>query len=283
MEIKEFRNALVNAMKAEIAQLANEQREQKKTRKLANRPKEKSLRDIVKEINNRARKINILLYNYRWIKHGLKYWANRGVRSYKDYYKDYYKNNDTASWFSKNWDKIIDYGCNKGKTHGDVIISNTINYYNKKCEEYNILCTMIIRINLVKSSDDFCHTYDKEDFSINATTKEQYLAFKQYIKQSEYGYRHHVYVAYYMFKHRIGYNFENEKLVDIRALHECLDTEITCNCWSMLWHGKNGYGGGEVCMKYEAIPNFKKKVINIYNKFAENNFEIVDNEIKLKK
>ena len=299
MENKEFKNALVNAMKTEIAQLANEQREQKKTRKLTNRPKEKSLRDIVKEINNRACKINILLYNYRWIKHGLKYWANRGVRSYKDYYKDYYKNNDTASWFSKNWDKIIDYGCNKGKTHGDVIISNTINYYKKKCKEYNIECqeeylykiiTMImttqennLRINLVKSSDDFCHTYDKEDFSINATTKEQYLAFKQYIKQSEYGYRHHVYVAYYMFKHRIGYCFENENLVDIRALHECLDTEITCNCWNMLWHGKNGYGGGEVCMKYEAIPNFKKKVINIYNKFAENNFEIVDNKIKLKK
>ena len=33
MENKEFRNALVNAMKAEIAQFANKQREQKKTRK----------------------------------------------------------------------------------------------------------------------------------------------------------------------------------------------------------------------------------------------------------
>ena len=37
------------------------------------------------------------------------------------------------------------------------------------------------RIDLVKSSDDFCQTYSKEDFSINPTTKEQYLAFKQYI------------------------------------------------------------------------------------------------------
>ena len=58
---KSFRNALVNAMKVEIAQLANEQREQKKTRKLANRPKEKSLVDIVEEINDRAYKINNLL------------------------------------------------------------------------------------------------------------------------------------------------------------------------------------------------------------------------------
>ena len=134
MENKEFRNALVNAMKAEIAQLANEQKEQKKTRKLTNRPKEKSLQDIVDEINNRAYKIFNLLYYYRWIRHGLKYWANRNVHSFKDYYKD----DDPESWFIKNWDKLIEYGDNKGKTHGEVIIENSKNFYKKKCEEYNI-------------------------------------------------------------------------------------------------------------------------------------------------
>ena len=133
MENKEFRNALVNAMKVEIAQLANEQREQKKTRKLANRPKEKSLQDIVDEINNRAYKISILLYYYCWIRHGLKYWPNRNVQSFKDYYKD--------SWFVENWDKLIEYGDNKGKTHGEVIIENTKNSYKKKCQEYNIECS----------------------------------------------------------------------------------------------------------------------------------------------
>jgi len=137
MENKEFRNALVNAMKAEIAQLGNEQREQKKTRKLANRPKEKSLQDIVDEINNRAYKIYNLLYYYRWIKHGLKYWANRNVYLFKDYYKD----DDPESWFIKNWDKLIEYGDNKGKTHGEVIIENTKNSYKKKCQEYNIECS----------------------------------------------------------------------------------------------------------------------------------------------
>ena len=64
MENKEFRNALVNAMKSEIAQLAIEQREQKKTRKLTNRPKEKSLQDIVHEIKIRAYKITKLLLRY---------------------------------------------------------------------------------------------------------------------------------------------------------------------------------------------------------------------------
>ena len=134
MENKEFRNALINAMKAEIAQLANEQREQKKTRKLENRPEGKSLQDIVDEINNRAYKIFNLLYYYRWIRHGLKYWANRNVHSFKDYYKD----DDPESWFIKNWDKLIEYGDNKGKTHGEVIIENSKNFYKKKCEEYNI-------------------------------------------------------------------------------------------------------------------------------------------------
>ena len=137
MENKEFRNALVNAMKAELAQLANEQREQKKTRKLANRPKEKSLQDIVDEINNRAYKIYNLLYYYRWIRHGLKYWSNRNIQSFKDYYKD----DDPESWFINNWDKLIEYGDNKGKTHGEVIIENTKNSYKKKCQEYNIECS----------------------------------------------------------------------------------------------------------------------------------------------
>ena len=131
---RKFRQLLLDGMRMEIAQLANEQREQKKTRKLANRPKEKSLQDIVDEINNRAYKIYLLLYYYRWIKHGLKYWVNRDVQSYKDYYID----DDPESWFVKNWDKLIEYGDNKGKTHGDVIIHNAMNYYKKKCQEYNI-------------------------------------------------------------------------------------------------------------------------------------------------
>ena len=137
MENKEFRNALVNAMKAEIAQLGNEQREQKKTRKLVNRPKEKSLQDIGDEICNRAYKIFNLLYYYRWIRHGLKYWGNRAVHSFKDYYAL----DDSESWFVKNWDKVIEYGANKGKTHGEVIIENTKNFYKRKCQEYNIECS----------------------------------------------------------------------------------------------------------------------------------------------
>jgi len=86
MENNELRNALLSAMKVEIARLANEQREQKKTRKLANRPEGKSLQSIVDEINERKVKIHNLITYYRWILHGKKYWINRGILSWKYYF-----------------------------------------------------------------------------------------------------------------------------------------------------------------------------------------------------
>lgn len=128
------------------------------------------------------------------------------------------------------------------------------------------------RIELIKSSDEFNKIYESNDFVINATTKEQYLAFKQYIKEylEKYGsVDHHIYIAYYMFKHRIGCDYENEELVDDMKLREALDNAVL-NCWKMLYHGENSYtyGGGGDCMKYEAIPKFKNAVIKTYNKFA---------------
>lgn len=147
MENKEFGKALVNAMKAEIAQLGNEQRGQKKTRKLANRPEGKSLQNIVDEINDRAYKIFNLLYYYRWIRHGLKYWSNRNVQSFKDYLAV----NSNSQWFFKIWNELIEYGPNEGKTHGEVIIENTKNFYKRKCQEYNIECSDE-NINLIISN-----------------------------------------------------------------------------------------------------------------------------------
>ena len=125
-------------------------------------------------------------------------------------------------------------------------------------------------LDLIKKSDEFNHMYtrENEDFVINATTKEQFLEFKKYIKDGKY-HQHHEYIAYYAFKHRIGCDFENEELVDNLKLREYLDNEIV-KCYKMLYHGENSwtYGGGGDCMKYEAIPRFKRKVIETYNKFA---------------
>ena len=125
-------------------------------------------------------------------------------------------------------------------------------------------------LDLINKSDEFNHmyTHENEDFVINATTKEQFLEFKKYIKDGKY-HQHHEYIAYYAFKHRIGCDFENEELVDNMKLREYLDNEII-KCYKMLYHGENSwiYGGGGDCMKYEAIPRFKRKVIETYNKFA---------------
>lgn len=137
MENKEFRNAFIAAVKNELKDFTQVQRNLKKSRKLEFRPKDRSLQGIVDEIKGNAYTIETLIYYYRWVRHGLKYWNNRDVQSYKDYYK----NDDSESWFIKNWDKVIEYGDNKGKTHGDVIIHNTMNYYKKKCQEYNIECS----------------------------------------------------------------------------------------------------------------------------------------------
>ena len=124
-------------------------------------------------------------------------------------------------------------------------------------------------LDSIKKSDEFNHMYTHkgEDFVIDATTKEQFLAFKDFIKSKSH--HHYVYVAYYAFKHRIGCDFENGELIDNLKLREYLDNEIV-KCYKMLYHGENAwtYGGGGDCMKYEAIPRFKRKVIETYNKFA---------------
>ena len=124
-------------------------------------------------------------------------------------------------------------------------------------------------LDLIKKSDEFnrMYTRENEDFVIDATTKEQYLAFKDFIKSKSHS--HYVYVAYYAFKHRIGCDFENGELVDNIKLREYLDNEIV-KCYKMLYNGDDyfAYGGGGDSMKYEAIPNFKRKVIKTYNKFA---------------
>ena len=124
-------------------------------------------------------------------------------------------------------------------------------------------------LELIKKSDEFNHmyTHEGEDFIIDATTKEQFLAFKDFVKSKSHP--HYVYVAYYAFKHRIGCDFGNDELVDNLKLREYLDNEIV-KCYKMLYHGENSwfYGGGGDCMKYEAIPRFKRKVIETYNKFA---------------
>lgn len=85
MENKEIRNILVENIKKELKDFAQTQRELKKSRKLEFRPKDRSLQNIVDEIANNRFKISLLIYYYRWLKHGLKYWAKQGIHDYWEY------------------------------------------------------------------------------------------------------------------------------------------------------------------------------------------------------
>ena len=85
MENKELRNALVANIKNELKDFAQIQKDLKKSRKLEFRPGDRSLQSICDEIANNRYKISLLLYYYRWLKHGLKYWIKQDVHDYWDY------------------------------------------------------------------------------------------------------------------------------------------------------------------------------------------------------
>jgi len=99
---------------------------------------------------------------------------------------------------------------------------------------------------------------EKIQFTDKATTKEQYLKFKEYIKSNKY-LSHACYIAYYIFKHR----FEGEER------DKYLEDEVRNRCYKGLSTGKLGYSGGDLTESY-AIPSFKNSVIGYYNFYAEN-------------
>lgn len=114
-------------------------------------------------------------------------------------------------------------------------------------------------------------------FSINETTKENYLKFKEEIKKESHS--HYFYIAYYIFKHRIGKDSETN-LVDSNIIEKYLDEVVIPACYKGLYHGRiYPYCGGD-CIKY-AIENFKRYVRYWYNFYADP--ELIDQYKKLKK
>jgi len=115
-------------------------------------------------------------------------------------------------------------------------------------------------------------------FSINETTKNAYLVFKEQIKKPLNP--HYFYIAYYIFKHRIGRDSETN-LVDSNVIEKYLDEVVIPACHKGLYNGHiYPYCGGS-CIKY-AIENFKRQVRYIYNQYAD--YELVNKyEIERKK
>jgi hypothetical protein len=97
---------------------------------------------------------------------------------------------------------------------------------------------------------------EQKIFTSEATTREQYLKFKEFIK-SDIEKDHADYVAYYIFKHRIT-GEERDKY---------LEDEVRTRCYKMLFSGRWGTAGGDWTDRV-AIPSFKNAVINRYNQYA---------------
>ena len=97
---------------------------------------------------------------------------------------------------------------------------------------------------------------EKKIFTDKETTREQYLKFKEYIKENTHG--HSAYVAYYIFKHRLTGEERDAYLED----------EVRNRCYKGLYSGRIVSTGGEMTENY-AIPMFKNWVINKYNEYAD--------------
>ena len=108
-----------------------------------------------------------------------------------------------------------------------------------------------------------------EQFSINETTKENYLKFKEEIKKGskDNPISHYFNVAYYIFKHRIGRDSETN-LVDSNVIEKYLDEVVIPACYKGLYSGRIYPYCGGACVKY-AIRDFKRLVRNTYNCYAD--------------
>ena len=137
MENKEIRNILVENIKKELVDFAQIQKDLKKSRKLEFRPKDKSLQSIVDEIANNREKISFLIYYYRWLKHGLKYWAKQDVSDFWEYACN---GTHPNGYYPVSYREKIPYWT-KGKTYEQNNKLYFCEYIEDLIEKYNIKLT----------------------------------------------------------------------------------------------------------------------------------------------
>ena len=139
MENKELRNLLITNIKNELKDFAQVQRNLKKSRKLEFRPKDKSLQSICDEINENRWTISVLLYYYRWIRHGLKYWTNQDVKDFWDYQHSEVSNNPNGGYSDAHRYKAAWWYSNK--TFEEYVKDKFYNYFIELINKYKIELT----------------------------------------------------------------------------------------------------------------------------------------------
>lgn len=124
-------------------------------------------------------------------------------------------------------------------------------------------------LNNNKQSLDQLSNQVYNQFSINETTKENYLKFKDEIKKAskDNPISHFFNVAYYIFKHRIGRDPETN-LVDSNVIEKYLDDVVIPACYKGLYNGRIYPHCGGDCIN-SAIRAFKEYVRYYYNTYAD--------------
>ena len=108
-----------------------------------------------------------------------------------------------------------------------------------------------------------------KEFSINPTTKEQYLKFKEELKSNKY-HCHAFYIAYYMFKHRLVVDYKSEEIGDPEKY---LDDVVIPACKKGLYKATIYDRHGEVypgqdCYNY-SVRQLKEDIRGYYNQYAD--------------
>ena len=148
MENKEIRNILIENIKNEFKDFAQVQRNLKKSRKLEFRPKDRTLQGIVDEIKDNRYKISLLLYYYRWIRHGLKYWANRDIKDFWDYQHSNISNNPNGGYPDTNRYKALWW--NNNKTTEEYVKDQFYNNFIELINKYKIELTQEEKDNFIE-------------------------------------------------------------------------------------------------------------------------------------
>ena len=78
--------------------------------------------------------------------------------------------------------------------------------------DFYLIMVMVNKFK-IKITIKISYKMEKLQFTDKATTKEQYLKFKEFIKSEKY-HAHRDYVAYYIFKHRLNGEERDEYLED---------------------------------------------------------------------
>lgn len=160
MENKEIRNlllnnmkllkiSLVNSIKNELSDFTQIQKDLKKSRKLEFRPKDRTLQSIVDEIKDNRYKISLLLYYYRWIRHGLKYWANRDIKDFWSYQHSNISNNPNSGYPDTNRYQTT-WWYNNNKTYEEYVEDQFYNYFIELINKYKIELTQEEKDNFIK-------------------------------------------------------------------------------------------------------------------------------------